>query len=88
MTRSSDRRAARRPAAATPRKVVRSTVAALVSAPGAAYRTAAAVALAALIGGAPVHAETPRLGPDVFEPDFIASAWGIEKPMEDETATP
>ena len=21
-------------------------------------------------------------------PDFIASAWGIEKPMEDETATP
>ncbi|SDW21569.1 Cell Wall Hydrolase [Albimonas donghaensis] len=79
MTRSSDRRAARRPAAATPRKVVRSTVAALVSAPGAAYRTAAAVALAALIGGAPVHAETPRLGPDVFEPDFIASALAGER---------
>ena len=89
MTRSSDRRAARRPAAASQRQAARSTVAALVSAPRAAFRTALAVALVAAVFAAPsARAETsPAASPvygsgaasPAFEPDFVSAALAVER---------
>lgn len=85
MTRSTDRRAARRPAAASLSQRARSAVAVLVTAPGAALKTAVAVTVfATLIGGVPAaHAEAPAVDTHAvsssFEPDFVSAALAVER---------